>query len=103
MKLMNNLATITAGGICRLPKDEDFLPNHKRNRTAFTAFWLSFFKTLQHLTQSEKRNYIRSEMRINDDFYNNPDNGVDYSDNKNIIDINEAYDLMFIPTKRRYN
>lgn len=42
-------------------------------------------------------------MRIDDGFYNNPDNGVDYSDNKNIIGIDEAYDSMFTPTKRRYN
>ena len=40
-------------------------------------------------------------MRIDDGFYN--DTNVDYSDNKNIIDIDEAYDLMFTPTKRRYN
>ena len=43
------------------------------------------------------------EMRHDDGFYNNSDNGVDYLDNKNIINIDEAYDLMFLPTKRRYN
>ena len=71
MRLMNNLETITAAGVHRLPEDEDFLPNYKRNRTAFTAFCLSFFKTLKDLSRSEKRKYIRREMRINDGFYNN--------------------------------
>ena len=42
-------------------------------------------------------------MKIDDGFYINLDNGVDYSDNKNIIDIDEAYDSMFTPSKRRYN
>ena len=27
----------------------------------------------------------------------------DYSDNENVIDIDEAYDTMFPPTKRRWN
>ena len=40
-------------------------------------------------------------MRIDDGHYNDPD--VNYSDDKNIIDIDEDYDLMFTPTKRRYN
>ena len=40
-------------------------------------------------------------MRIDDGFYNDTD--VDCSNNKNIIDIDETYDLMFTPTKRRYN
>ena len=91
MRLMNNLETITAASVRRLPEDEDFLPNHKRNRTAFTAFCLSFFKTLKDLSQSEKRKYIRREMRIDDGYYNYPD--VVYSDDKNIIDIDEDYDL----------
>ena len=98
---MNNLETITAAGVCWLPEDEDFLPNHKQNRAAFTAFWLSFFKTLKDLSRSEKRKYIRREMRIDDGYCNDPD--VDYSNDKNIIDIDEDYDLMFTPTKRRYN
>ena len=100
MRLMNNLEAITAAGVRRLPENEDFFPNHKQNRTAFTAFWLSFFKTLKDLSRSEKRNYIRREMRINDGYYNDPD--VDYSDDK-VIDINEDYDLMFPPTQRRWN
>ena len=97
MRLMNNLETITASGVRRLPEDEDFLPSHKRNRTAFTAFRLSFFKTMKELTRSEKRNYIRREMRIDDGFYNDPD------DDDNVIDVEEAYDSMFLPTKRRWN
>ena len=35
-------------------------------------------------------------MRINDGFYNNPDDN-------NVIDVEEAYDSMFLPTKRRWN
>ena len=98
---MNNLETITAAGVRCLPEDEDFLPNHKRNRTAFTAFRLSFFKTLQHLTWSEKSNYIRREMWHNNGLYNNPD--VNYLDNENVIDVEEAYNSMFLPKKRRWN
>ena len=97
---MNNLETITAAGVRRLPEAEGFLPNHKINRTAFTAFWLSFFKTLKDLSRSEKRKYIRREMRIDDGYYNDLD--VDYSDDK-VIDINEDYDSMFPPTQRRWN
>ena len=35
-------------------------------------------------------------MRINDGFYNNPDDN-------DVIDVEEAYDSMFLPTKRRWN
>ena len=101
LRKMKDLEAITAANVCHLPEDEDFLPNHKRNRTAFTAFRLSFFKTLKDLSRSEKRNYIRREMRIDDGYYNDPD--VDYSDDENIIDIDEDYDLMFPPTQRRWN
>ena len=38
-------------------------------------------------------------MRINDGFYNNNNN----SDGENVIDFEEAYDSMFLPTKRRWN
>ena len=99
MRLMNNLETITATGIRRLPEDEDFLPNHKRNRTAFTAFGLSFLKTLRDLSQSEKKKYIQRQLQHDDDLYQ----ADDYSDDKNVIDVEEAYDSMFLPTKRRWN
>ena len=36
-------------------------------------------------------------MRINDGFYNNP------NDNNDVIDVEEAYDSMFLSTKRRWN
>ena len=35
-------------------------------------------------------------MRIDDGFYNNPDDD-------DVIDVEEAYDSMFLPTKRRWN
>ena len=97
MRLMNNLETITAAGVRRLPEDEDFLPNHKRNRTAFTAFQLSFFKTLRELTRSEKRKYIQRQLTVDDGMYVVDD----YSEDENVIDIDEAYDTIFPSTKSR--
>ena len=69
MRLMNNLETITAARVRRLPEDEDFLPNHKRNRTAFTAFRLSFCITLKDLSRSEKRKYIQQQLTVDGQTY----------------------------------
>ena len=100
IRVIKELETITPQQICRLPVNKDFLPSHKQNRTAFTAFCLSFFKTLKQLTKSEKRKYVQRQLSIRDGLYNNIDN---YSDDENLIDIKEEYDLMFPDSKRKYN
>ena len=54
---------------------------------------------MKELTRSEKRKYIQQQLMVDDGMY-----AVnDYSDNENVIDIDEAYDTMFPPTKRRWN
>ena len=54
---------------------------------------------MKELTRSEKRKYIQRQLTVDDGMYAVDD----YSDNENVIDIDEAYDTMFPPTQRRWN
>ena len=100
MREMKNLEDITAAAVAKLPKDEDFLPSHKRNGTAFTAFRLSFFKNLRELSRSKKRKYVQEHLTLNADpfFYDNAND----SDDK-VINVNEEYVGWFPEEKRKWN
>lgn len=40
-------------------------------------------------------------MRYKDGFYNKPDPDIDYLDNKDVIDVEQAYELMFQINKEK--
>ena len=54
---------------------------------------------MKELTRSEKRKYIQRQLTVDDRMYV----VNDYSADENVIDIDEDYDTMFPPTKRRWN